>query len=204
MIGKIIFTVVAFVLFVYILLLKMIRKNDTTYLIILGIQAIGILLNLIKISFDVLNGAFFTIILYLFCIIIPVLVFVLEAKGVNVSELLRILMAQNYLWLNNPKKAKKILIDLVSKYKDSYLGHKILAKIYEQEGGMRKAIDEYVQVLDIKKNDTDSYYKISVLLRDLGKNDEAIEMLRTLLKTKPDMYEASKLLRRYIPRTKRI
>ena len=55
MIGKIIFTVVAFVLFVYILLLKMIRKNDTTYLIILGIQAIGILLNLIKISFDVLN-----------------------------------------------------------------------------------------------------------------------------------------------------
>lgn len=204
MIGKIIFTVVAFVLFVYILLLKMIRKNDTTYLIILGIQAIGILLNLIKINFDVLNGAFFTIILYLFCIIIPVLVFVLEAKGVNVSELLRILMAQNYLWLNNPKKAKKILIDLVSKYKDSYLGHKILAKIYEQEGGMRKAIDEYVQVLDIKKNDTDSYYKISVLLRDLGKNDEAIEMLRTLLKTKPDMYEASKLLRRYIPRTKRI
>lgn len=204
MVGKIIFTVVAFVLFVYILLLKMIRKNDTTYLIILGIQAIGILLNLIKISFDVLNGAFFTIILYLFCIIIPVLVFVLEAKGVNVSELLRILMAQNYLWLNNPKKAKKILIDLVSKYKDSYLGHKILAKIYEQEGGMRKAIDEYVQVLDIKKNDTDSYYKISVLLRDLGKNDEAIEMLRTLLKTKPDMYEASKLLRRYIPRTKRI
>jgi hypothetical protein len=55
MIGKIVFTVVAFVLFVYILLLKMIRKNDTTYLIILGIQAIGILLNLIKISFDIFN-----------------------------------------------------------------------------------------------------------------------------------------------------
>lgn len=107
-------------------------------------------------------------------------------------------MAQNYLWLQKPKKAKIILIDLVSKYKNSYLGHKLLAKIYEQEGGMRKAIDEYVQVLDIKKNDTDSYYKISVLLKDLGKNDEAIEMLRNLLKTKPDMYEASKLLRRHI------
>lgn len=113
-------------------------------------------------------------------------------------------MAQNYLWLNNPKKAKRILIDLVSKYKDSYLGHKLLARIYEQEGGMRKAIDEYVQVLDIKKNDTNSYYKISVLLKDLGRNDEAVEMLRTLLKTKPDMYEASKLLRRHIFRTKRI
>lgn len=128
----------------------------------------------------------------------------LEAKGINVSEILRILMAQNYLWLNNPKKAKRILIDLVSKYKDSYLGHKLLARIYEQEGGMRKAIDEYVQVLDIKKNDTNSYYKISMLLKDLGRNDEAVEMLRTLLKTKPDMYEASKLLRWHIFRTKRI
>lgn len=128
----------------------------------------------------------------------------LEAKGINVSEILRILMAQNYLWLNNPKKAKRVLIDLVSKYKDSYLGHKLLARIYEQEGGMRKAIDEYVQVLDIKKNDTNSYYKISVLLKDLGRNDEAVEMLRTLLKTKPDMYEASKLLRWHIFRTKRI
>lgn len=113
-------------------------------------------------------------------------------------------MAQNYLLLNNPKKAKRILIDLVSKYKDSYLGHKLLAKVYEQEGGMRKAIDEYVQVLDVKKNDTNSYYKISLLLKELGRNDEAVEMLRTLLKTKPDMYEASKLLRWHIFRTKRI
>jgi len=29
----------------------------------------------------------------------------------------------------------------------------MLANLYEKEGGMRKAIDEYVQVLDIKKND---------------------------------------------------
>ena len=55
MIGKIIFTLASFVLFIYILLQKMIKKKDTTYLIILGIQAIGILLNLIKISFNVLN-----------------------------------------------------------------------------------------------------------------------------------------------------
>lgn len=60
MIAQIMFTVVAFVLFIYILLLKMIKKNDTTYLIILGIQAIGILVNLIKITFDV----FYRTILY--------------------------------------------------------------------------------------------------------------------------------------------
>ena len=39
----------------------------------------------------------------------------------------------------------------------------------KKEGGMRKAIDEYVTAIDIKKNDYNSYYKISELLRDLGK-----------------------------------
>ncbi len=53
MAWQILFTSIAFILFIDILLKKMVRKNDTTYLIILGMQAIGILLNLIKISFDI-------------------------------------------------------------------------------------------------------------------------------------------------------
>lgn len=194
MIGQIVFTVIAFVLFVYILLLKLIKKNDTTYLIILVIQAIGILFNLIRINFDILGGALFTVLLYILCIIIPVAVFILEAKHVNVSELLRVIIAEFHILTNNPKRAKKVLIDLVSKYKESYIGHKMLAHIYEKEGGMRKAIDEYVQVLDIRKNDYASYYKISTLLNELGKKDEAVEMLRTLLKNKPQIYEATKML----------
>ena len=106
--------------------------------------------------------------------------------------------------VGNRKRAKKVLIDLVSKYKGSYIGHKMLAHIYEKEGGMRKAIDEFVQVLDIKKNDYNSYYKISVLLNDLGKEEEAIQMLNTLLKNKPQIYDASKMLRRNSYKKERI
>ena len=69
-----------------------------------------------------------------------------------------------------------------------------MAQIYENEGGMRKAIDEYVRVLDIKKNDYSSYYKISVLLNELDKKEEAVEMLKTLLKNRPQIHEASVLL----------
>jgi len=204
MVGQIVFTVIAFVLFVNILLLKMIKKNDTTYLIILVIQAIGILFNLIKISFDIFNEAIFTIILYILCIIIPVAVFILEFKKINVSEILRIIIAQFHICTKNPKKAKKVLVDLVSKYKDSCIGHKMLARIYEKEGGMRKAIDELVQVLDIKKNDYDAYYKISSLLNELGKKNEAVEMLETLLKKKPQIYDAIQMLRTDIYRKKRV
>ena len=126
------------------------------------------------------------------------MVFVLEARNINVSEILRITIAQINIWIGNTKKAKKVLIDLVSKYKGSYIGHKMLAHIFEKEGGMRKAIDEYVQVLEIKKNDYNTYYKISALLNDLGREDEAIEMLNTLLRNKPQIYEAAEMLRRNI------
>ena len=194
MINQILFTVIAFVLFVYILLFKMIKKNDTTYLTILGIEAIGILLNLIKISFDILNGKLSTIILYFLCIIIPALVIILEIKNINISEIIKVSLAQLYLCVKKTKKAKKVLISLISKYKQSYIGHKMLAHIYEKEGGMRKAIDEYVSVLEIKKDDYNSYYRISILLNDLGKKDEAIEMLRTLLKNRPHIYEATSIL----------
>ena len=196
MIGQIAFTVAAFILFISILVLKLIKKNDTTYIIILGMQALGILLNLIRISFNLLTGKIFTIMLYILCIIIPIGVLILEIKRINTSEILRIVMAKAWLFLKKPKKAKGILIELVRKYDDSYMGHKMLAHIYEEEGGMRKAIDEYVRVLEIRKNDYKSYYEISVLLNELGQKEEAIEMLNTLLKNRPQTYEASEMLGR--------
>ena len=194
MIEKIIFSLISFLLFVYIFIFKLIKKNDTTYLFVLVSQAIGIALNFIQILFNVLNGAFFVLVTYLLCIIIPGLILVLEIKGLNASEYLSIGASKIFIIFGNRKKAKDILNNLVSKYDKSYLGHKMLAEIYQEEGGMRKAIDEYVKVLDIKSNDYKSYFKISKLLNDLGKKDESIEMLKTLIKQKPELYEPGKML----------
>ncbi len=194
MIGKIIFTLLSFLLFAYIFLFKLIKKNDTMYLVIIICQAIGILVNLLEIMFSILNGVFFTILSYILCIILPIVVIILELKNINISEMLSIIIAKSLLIFKNRKKAKDVLFNLVTKYDKSYYGHKMLAEIYKEEGGMRKAIDEYVKVLDIRQNDYKSYFKISELLIDLGKKDEAIEMLKTLLKTKPDMCSASLIL----------
>jgi len=194
MIGKIIFSLISFLLFVYIFIFKLIKKNDTTYLFVLISEAIGIALNFIQILFNVLNGDFFVVVIYLLCIIIPILILALEFKGFNASELLSVGMSKIFIFFGNRKKAKDVLINLVSKYDKSYLGHKILAEIYQEEGGMRKAIDEYVKVLDIRSNDYKSYFKISKLLNDLGKKDEAIQMLKTLTKQKPELYEPGKML----------
>lgn len=59
---------------------------------------------------------------------------------------------------------------------------------------MRKAIDEYVQAIDIRKNDYDSYYKIGELLNQLGKKEEAITILTNLANKKPEYVNAKLLL----------
>ena len=144
MIEKIIVTLVSFLLFIYVFFFKMIKKNDTNYLIILGIEAVGILINFIQIIFGVLKTGFFNGIVYIFSIIIPVIVFLLEYKHINVSEMMYVCASKICLLFGNAKKAKELLINLSAKYPNSYFAHKMLAEIYEQEGGMRKAIEEYV------------------------------------------------------------
>ncbi len=193
LISKIIFNVIAFLLFICIFY-KMIKKNDTNYLIILCIQAVGIAIDFIEIIFVLKYGIALNLIMYIFAIIIPAIIIILEKYKVNFSEIMYIFFSLIATIFKNNKQAKKFLIDLVTKYPESYLGHKRLAQIYEKEGGMRKAIDEYVQAIDNNKKDYDTYYRISYLLNELGKPNEASQMLETLLKKKPEYFKATQLL----------
>lgn len=190
---KIIFNILAFSLFI-IMFFKMIKKNDTNYVVILCMQAIGIAVSFIEIIFVLKIGSFMKFLIYLLSIIIPIIIIYLEYKNINFSEIIYISLAKIMVFVGDSKTAKSFLIKLVTKYPESYFGHKMLAEIYESEGGMRKAIDEYVQVIDINKKDYNSYYKISYLLNDLGKKEEASQMLEVLLRKKPEMLEATTLL----------
>lgn len=190
---KIIFNILAFSLFI-IMFFKMIKKNDTNYVVILCMQAIGIAVSFIEIIFVLKIGGFMKFLIYLLSIIIPIIIIYLEYKNINFSEIIYISLAKIMAFVGDSKTAKNFLIKLVTKYPESYFGHKMLAEIYENEGGMRKAIDEYVQVIDINKKDYNSYYKISYLLNDLGKKEEASQMLEVLLRKKPEMLEATTLL----------
>lgn len=193
MLEKLIFSLLACSLFI-IIFFKIIRKNDANYIILLVLQAIGIAISFFEIKLKITENFTLLTIRYLFAIIIPLAIILMEAKGFNFSELLSVTVAKFFMMIGDTKTAKAILVKLVTKYPESYLGHKLLAECYEKEGGMRRAIDEYVTAVDINKKDYKSYFKIADLLRDLGKKDEAIQMLESLIKTKPDCYEASCLL----------
>lgn len=193
MFEKLVFNLLACSLFI-IIFFKIIRKNDANYIISLILQALGITVSFVEIKLGIGENIFWGTIRYVFSIIFPFIIIIIELKGFNFSELLSVLEVKFLMMIGDSKNAKKILVKLVSKYPESYLGHKLLAEFYEKEGGMRRAIDEYVTAVDINKKDYKSYFKIAALLKDLGKKDEAIQMLESLLKTKPDCYEGSCLL----------
>lgn len=193
LIEQLLFTVISFALFV-LFFYKMIKNNDTTYIVFLVLQAIGIALNFIEVLFTFSLNIIIKIFMYIFAIIIPIIILVLEKNHFNVLEFINIFKAKMFFNIGNNKKAKQALINLLDRNPQSYKGHKLLAQIYESEGGMRKAIDEYVQAIDINKKDYDSYFKVATLLNNLDKKQEASQMLSSLLNKKPDHKNASILL----------
>ena len=192
-IEQFIFTVISLAIFVY-MFFKMIKNNDTSYVVILILEAIGIAINFMEFVFSIEINMFFKLLKYIFSIVIPGIVIILEMNGKTLIEIINITRAKFYMFIENDKKAKEALINLVTKVPNSYKGHKMLAELYEKEGGMRRAIDEYVQAIDIHKKDYDSYFRVAELLNNLDKSEEAAQMLFSLLNKKPDYYKATELL----------
>ena len=192
-IEQIIFTFISFAIFV-LMFFRMIKNNDTTYVVILVLEAMGISLNFLEVLFDIKLNMIFVIIKYILAILLPILIIILEKKGISLLEMVNLQKAKIAMNLGDNKKAKQALLKVLDKNPNSYKAHLMLAQVYENEGGMRKAIDEYVQAIDLNKKDYDSYYKVAKLLDGLDKKEEASQMLYSLLNKKPEMTEASILL----------
>lgn len=188
--GKILFFVVSIALFV-IMFFKMMRKNEITYLTSIILQAVGMAINFIGLIFKINLNLFFILITYLMSVILPIFILICEYYKIDITEKIYKIRVKECLIRKDIKNAKKILIALIERNEDSKEAHKMLAQIYEKEGGIRKAIDEYVKVVDLDANAYDSYYKIAVLLKELGNNEDAQEMLTKLVNKKPDYLEAT-------------
>lgn len=182
------FFIAASILLFGAIFLKMIKLNDTEYIAILLLQAIGIILDGVLVIFNLKISRF---LIYTFSIILPLILLILEKKNINIIKQIKSARIKFYTSIGDNKKAKDILLKIIEKNPNDYMAHKILATIYEKEGGRRKAIDEYVICIDMNKKDYDSYYRVATLLNELEKKDEAIQMLTNLLQKKPDYYNAS-------------
>ena len=190
MLEQFIFTTLALALF-GVGFFKLIKNNDTGYVSLLVIEAIGIAIDFIYYISNKKIIIYIKILIYTASVILPMIIYFLQRKNIDCIKSIRQIKIKILLILGKDKKAKEILNSIINKNPNNYEAHKLLAKIYEKEGGVRKAIEEYVTCIDINKKDYDSYYKVSNYMIDLGKKDEAIQMLSSLLAKKPDYYKAT-------------
>ena len=194
MAEKIIFNLLAFAIFI-IIFGRFIKKNDTSYVYILGLEFIGIVINFIELLSDIRLNLFFRILIYILSIIIPGIVLLVEfVVLVGFPEMVNIFLAKMALRDGNIEKAKEYLFKLINKYPASYIGHKTLAEVYEKEGKYSVAVDEYIRATEINNKDIKVNYNIARLLNKDERPDEAITMLQDLLKKNPEYYDATNLL----------
>lgn len=194
MFEKIIFNVLALALFT-ITFLKLIKKNDTSYIYILAIEFIGLTINFIELFFAVRLNIFFKILIYIFSIIIPgIIIWIEKYKKIDFPELFTVTLAKVLTKFGKQEQAKTIISNFLNKNPNSYIAHKWLAEYYEEKENYEAAISEYMRVTDIKRNDFVSTYKLCSVLNKNKQNQEAIKLLEEILKQKPEYENASNLL----------
>ena len=79
MIEKIIFNLLAFAIFI-IVFGRFVKKNDTSYVYVLGLEFLGIVINFIELIFNIHLNIFFRVLIYILSIIIPLIILFIEYK----------------------------------------------------------------------------------------------------------------------------
>ena len=119
---------------------------------------------------------------FIFGIIIPIIYYIIRKYDIKLKETSFLFIADFYYFMKNFEKAQYYYKKVISDYKYSYRAYKKLGYAFLKLGELRQAFDAFASAVDIKKDDYKSYFNISVLLRDLGRKDESIQMLKILTK----------------------
>jgi len=167
--------------------LKMIKKNNSNYFYLILLEFIGILLIFIYILNGIPLNDIVYLIVYLLSVCIPIIINLLEKKGIYIDQIISILKAKKQ---NDISK----LLDIIDKYPDSFIAHKTLAEIYEEKKEYEKSADEYFRAIQLKENDYKTYINLANMLIKNNSNEQASEVLQKLLSIKPDYIEGTFLL----------
>ena len=193
MVERIIFFTLSLGIFLFIFF-KMVKKNDTNYLYLLIMQAIGIAISFISLIIRVRLNIILTIVTYIMSVVIPLIIIAIEMAGISLTEAIYLVLVRYYTKAGNTEKARKLLLKLVEKEPNSYYAHKELAKQYEIEEKYDLALDEYLRVNSIRPGEDDIAFKIADLFYKTGKPEESVPILHELLKKRPEWEEATFLL----------
>lgn len=184
------FSIVGIVLF-YLNLKKVIGRKNIINITSLIINMVGVLLLPTYTIIFEQTPIWVIVFTVIFGIIFPLIIAIVEyASNLHFSEFIIINIYNLNKMLGNNKEAKDIIKRYLEKNDSSYILHKKMGEIYEAEGGIRKAINEYVKVLEIDEADYETFFKLTILMQEINKKEEVVDLLKRLIKLKPDFTKA--------------
>ena len=80
MIEQIFFIIISIILF-SIMFFKMIKKNDTSYVAIIAVQAIGIILDFVALLTSFQMNMFIRVMTYVLSVILPIIIILFEGRN---------------------------------------------------------------------------------------------------------------------------
>ncbi|MBR1653499.1 MAG: tetratricopeptide repeat protein, partial [Clostridia bacterium] len=135
-----------------------------------------------------------TVIILAVIILILLLIFIIILKNKVITEKMKIMKLKMLVSFGKYDDAKKLALKIVDKYPQNHMAHRILGQLYEKEGNINVALDEFIRVAELRPDDYEIHFKVATLLQQTEKNEEAVIMLQDLLKMKPDYLDATLLL----------
>ncbi len=76
-----------------------------------------------------------------------------------------------------------------------------LAQVYQRQGKLEIAIEEYSKLLESSPNSVEAHFQMGVCLGKLGKTDQAIEMFRRVIELEPEHAASNYHLGLYLSQT---
>ncbi len=188
MIETIIFLTISLILFAYLFITNFKKRNKRQILFLIA-DIIIILIFFIYFLSNKSHNILIQLIAYIVSIIIPVIIIILNHYEYNVREGALIFAVNFILLFGNRALAKKIIFKFLKNRPHSYSLHKKLGDMYKEEGGIRKALSEYIIALNLKQVPS-LYLEVAEMFYDLDNKEEAREALIYILSKEDDFLEA--------------
>ena len=109
-------------------------------------------------------------------IILLLLFIVFIIKNKVIKENLKLIRLKMLLKFGSNESVKKYALKLVNKYPQNSEVHKVLGMLYEKEGNINVALDEYIRAVELNNSDMGMHYKVAELLQKNDRNEDAIIM----------------------------
>lgn len=174
---------------------RKVLKSKSNWLIgLLGFQTIGMIVEVLTFANGIYPDIKMRIYIFLINILVPAVLFVLDYKKIDASELFLEEFGDYYMHKGKYQKAINKYQKAVDKKKTSNKLYVKLGTAYNAIGDRRIAFDKFAKAIEFDRNDYKSYYEIGIIFNELGKKSDSQVVLDNALRIKPDYTPASELL----------